>query len=349
MRVSVVVCSYNGSNKIGACLTGLMAQSHPANEIIVVDDGSTDATADVARRFGVHVLRHDRNRGPAAARNTGIRAATGDILAFTDDDCIPHHDWIAGVVAAHERYQGSTVVAIGGPIAPATTDTLMLRFTQAVEPHAPLELDLAADPTLRRRLRLYFQRMWSNGVRHEGPVCSLAGANLTIRRSALTMIGLFEDTIPFAGEDEDVCRRIRAQFGTHAVVFCPAVIVDHVYEPDARDVLRRARAYGRGAAQARRRGFGGAPPVSPILAATLLLMVAAIKRPGLLVAALAVPLIGYPHVARPRGHSRLTGVVFGYLRLVQEAATLLGFAEEELQQRHQADTPEAAPKKQAAP
>lgn len=333
MRISVVICSHNGSRKIGACLTALLGQSRPADEIIVIDDGSSDQTAAVARRFGVHVLQHDHNRGPAAARNTGIQAATGDILAFTDDDCIPNVDWVARVAAAHEHYEGSGVVAIGGPVTPATSHTLTLRFTQAIEPHAPLELDLAGNLTAARRLWLYLRRMWSVRPHGTRPVCSLASANLTVRRDALIAAGSFDGSIPFAGEDEDVCRRLRDWAGLCSVVFCPEVIVNHVYEATARDMLRRARAYGRGAAQARHRDRGGTLPLSPTLAGTVLLALIGSWRPTLLLAALASPLVGYPFLVRPRGYGRLSGVAFSYLRLAQEAATLLGFTEGELRRR----------------
>jgi lipopolysaccharide/colanic/teichoic acid biosynthesis glycosyltransferase/GT2 family glycosyltransferase len=93
--ISVIVPVYNGEDTLGACLAALRAQSLAPDryEIIVVDDGSTDRTVDVAREYGVRTI-CQAHAGPAAARNRGARAAGGDILLFTDADCWPAPDWV---------------------------------------------------------------------------------------------------------------------------------------------------------------------------------------------------------------------------------------------------------------
>lgn len=113
--LSVIVPAYNAEDMLGGCLVALQAQSlsHDRYEIIVVDDGSTDRTAEVARRFGVRLVCQS-NAGPAAARNRGAQAARGEILLFTDADCEPTADWIErmtdpfrdpGIVGAKGVYQ----------------------------------------------------------------------------------------------------------------------------------------------------------------------------------------------------------------------------------------------------
>ena len=93
--ISVIVPVYNGEDTLGDCLVALQAQSLPSEqyEVIVVDDGSTDRTTEIARRHGVRLFRQS-NAGPAVARNRGAQAARGEILLFTDADCEPASDWI---------------------------------------------------------------------------------------------------------------------------------------------------------------------------------------------------------------------------------------------------------------
>src|SRR5438067_3786880 len=84
-RISVVVCSYNGARTIRDCLDGLEQLAYPDYEVIVVDDGSTDSTAAIACQYDYRLIRTE-NRGLSNARNTGLKAATGEIVAYIDDD-----------------------------------------------------------------------------------------------------------------------------------------------------------------------------------------------------------------------------------------------------------------------
>lgn len=85
MRVSVVIPVYNGERFVAEALASIAAQKVAASEVIVVDDGSTDGSAEIATRAGAKVVRSAR-RGATAARNTGIEHASGDVLAFLDQD-----------------------------------------------------------------------------------------------------------------------------------------------------------------------------------------------------------------------------------------------------------------------
>jgi glycosyltransferase involved in cell wall biosynthesis len=98
--ISVVVPAYNAAATIAECVRVLSEQTEPraSYEVIVVDDGSTDATAAIAARCGATVLRQP-NAGPAAARNAGVAAARGSVVLFTDADCAPALDWMAEMVA----------------------------------------------------------------------------------------------------------------------------------------------------------------------------------------------------------------------------------------------------------
>ena len=92
--ISIIVPAYNAAQTLPACLAALQEQTHPPDQIIVVDDGSQDQTAQVARAYGVQLLEQP-HQGPAAARNLGIRQARGDIILLTDADCEPVPTWVA--------------------------------------------------------------------------------------------------------------------------------------------------------------------------------------------------------------------------------------------------------------
>lgn len=126
--ISVVIPAYNAAPTLGACLEGLRAQvalcPQPV-EVIVVDDGSTDGTAAVAHTCGVTVI-EQANQGPAAARNLGVQHARGDIVLFTDSDCVPAPGWLQ---AMSEALAGPDVVGAKGAYL-TRQRALVARFVQ---------------------------------------------------------------------------------------------------------------------------------------------------------------------------------------------------------------------------
>ena len=113
--VSVIVPAYNASATIGRTLDALSRQKcFQSFEVIVVDDGSSDNTANIAGSFAsVRYVRQD-NAGPACARNRGAQLAKGEYLAFTDSDCIPHEDWISTLMEGFSRQQVGVVAGSYG-------------------------------------------------------------------------------------------------------------------------------------------------------------------------------------------------------------------------------------------
>lgn len=104
MRASVIVPAHDAAATLPRTLAGLAAQELDGDfEVIVVDDGSGDATAALAEQAGARVVRHERPRGPGACRNAGVALARADALAFTDADCAPHTRWLAAGLAALEH------------------------------------------------------------------------------------------------------------------------------------------------------------------------------------------------------------------------------------------------------
>ena len=100
-EVSVIVPAHDAAGTLAAALSALAGQEGGVDhEVVVVDDGSSDATAQIAEQMGVRLVAHERPLGAAEARNAGVRATSGRLLAFTDADCAPAPDWLAHGLAA---------------------------------------------------------------------------------------------------------------------------------------------------------------------------------------------------------------------------------------------------------
>ena len=102
-KVSVVVCSYNGAKTLDGCLRSLQKLNYPDYEAILVDDGSKDSMPEIAKRYPhIRYFRQD-NKGLSVARNVGMELATGEIIAYTDDDCFADEDWLYFLVCEAAR------------------------------------------------------------------------------------------------------------------------------------------------------------------------------------------------------------------------------------------------------
>jgi GT2 family glycosyltransferase len=214
-RISVVVCSYNGARTIAECLDGLLNLDYPDYEVIVVDDGSTDATASIAARYGVRVI-STPNRGLSSARNTGMAAASGEIVAYIDDDAWPDPHWLTFLAAT---FESSAHVAVGGPNVPPAGDGLVARCV-ANAPGGPTHVLLS-----------------DTEAEH------IPGCNMAFRRDALAAIGGFDPTFRTAGDDVDVCWRLQQRGGT--IGFSPSALVWHHRRGSVKTYLRQQQGYGR--------------------------------------------------------------------------------------------------------
>ncbi|MGA2388501.1 MAG: glycosyltransferase [Candidatus Sulfotelmatobacter sp.] len=127
MSVSIIIPTFNGASRIGKCLDALTYQTAGRDaEILVINDGSTDNTAQVVARYpGVRLITQ-LNAGPAAARNRGALEAQGTIILFTDDDCVPIPEWLAAMI---EPFKDPSVVGAKGIYRTRQT-SLVARFVQ---------------------------------------------------------------------------------------------------------------------------------------------------------------------------------------------------------------------------
>ena len=199
VSISVVIPAYDAQETVEECLTALSKQTIPRTEyeIIVVDDGSTDATAEIAARHGAVVLRQP-NSGPAVARNKGTAAARGPIVLFTDADCAPVSDWIEQMVAPLRDPQ---VAGVKG-VYRTRQKNRTARFIQ-------IEYEDRYDHTARSH-HVDFIDTYAAGY----------------RRDILLASGGFDAHFPFASvEDQELSFRL-AEAG-HLMVFVPQGIVYH--------------------------------------------------------------------------------------------------------------------------
>lgn len=226
MKFSVVIPTYNRAATLRQTLTALMAQDYPDYEIIVVDDGSTDGTrAMIAREFPQVRYIYQQNRGPAAARNRGIAHARGEIIAFTDDDCVPPRDWLARLADGYARYPD--VVGVGG----------YLEAPDEVLQRAPLA---RYERFIARRVFRVSEREYVGGFE-----CPAGGTNnIAYRRAILERVGGFDESFPYAaGEDADLKWRI-CQLGAR-LLYVP-VKMTHLQTYTWESFKRQARVRGKG-------------------------------------------------------------------------------------------------------
>lgn len=344
-EMSVIICSRNGADGIGRALRSLAAQTIAERlEVVVVDDGSHDGTGDVAERHGARVVRHGVNRGLAAARNSGIDASSGPVIAFLDDDCEADARWAEEILRA---YDDDAVAAVGGVVVPGPGDGFVLGYLRRHNPLEPLEIELARSERPLYRLRLYLRRQWTA---HERPVrrdvFSLVGASMSLRREVLEGLGRFDERFTFGAEELDVFYRVGRAMPERRIVLDTRAVVTHHFSPSLRDTLRRSRAYGRGAARFRAKW----PTVGPTIFPAPLVEAALIGLAGRSrLAALAAVLL--PHAVLPAGvraavrARSAVPLADAYVAIVQEALGNLGFAEGMRRYRHLAperDVPAAA-------
>jgi GT2 family glycosyltransferase len=212
MKASVIVLAWNGLQYLPACLDALVAQGYADFEVIVVDNGSTDDSADfVAEHYPqVRLIRNERNLGFAAGNNVGLRAATGDVLVLLNQDTVVQPGWLAALVSA---FEDSTVGVAGCKILDLDGETIQHAGGYLLSPIAE-------------------GKHYGFGERDEGQydqpreVEYLTGAALAVRRAVFEQVGgLDERFFPGYYEDTDLCVRIH-QAG-FKVLYWPAAVVHH--------------------------------------------------------------------------------------------------------------------------
>lgn len=214
-KVSAVVCSYNGARTIRDTLEGLKHLAYPNYEVIVVNDGSSDTTPDIAKEYDVTLISTE-NRGLSNARNTGWQVASGKIIAYIDDDAYPDPHWLHYLAWT---FMHSEHVGVGGPnLAPPGDGPIADCIANS--PGGPVQVLLS-----------------DTEAEH------IPGCNMAFRRDALAAIDGFDARYRTAGDDVDLCWRLQANGGT--IGFHASAMDWHHRRNSVKTYWRQQQGYGR--------------------------------------------------------------------------------------------------------
>ena len=197
-KTSVVVCSYNGAKTLDRCLESLKRVDYPDYEVVLVDDGSKDNTQEIAAKHPWIVNIRQENKGLSFARNVGARAAKGDVIVYTDSDCMADPDWLYYLVGT---LLSGDYAGVGGPnISPPAENWVQACVSAAPGgPSHVLLTDVVAE--------------------------HIPGCNMAFHRWAFEQAGGFDPEYRKAGDDVDFCWRLQSSGGV--IAFSPAAIVWH--------------------------------------------------------------------------------------------------------------------------
>jgi glycosyltransferase involved in cell wall biosynthesis len=288
---SVVIGTFNGARTLGAALDALEGQiTEFEYEVLVINDASTDATAEIASRPSVRLITLERNQGHGHTLNVGLAEAQGRFMVMTDDDCVPPPRWIQELALAWNSV-GPEVTMIGGFVEPLETDTFNRRYVAFRHPLTHQEIEIDEDAGFWRRLRHHLS--------------------------------------PPERRLESLARPLRSKFGPNTVQLFPSIVMLHDFHPSLRDTFRRSRNYGRtyGRDWTRDRDI---PTIAPLpLFATLVAGTLAIVSPlASLVALLVSPYFLYRRWFRwlRAGGSR-EALTYPYVQAAEDIVGNVGFVQ----------------------
>lgn len=216
LTVSVVIPARDDAEGIGRCVAAVLAQDTPPDQVVVVDNGSTDRTAEVATRAGATVISEPRP-GSYIARNSGVRVTASEIVAFTDADCSPTSTWLTHLL---EPFADAGVGGVSGVVLPSEVRTAPQRWA------------------LQRRLL-------DQETSHHHPFLPFAAtANVAYRREVWERLGGFDERM-HSGGDVDFAWRMQDQLRLRLVYRSDAA-VEHRQRATTKALLQQQRRYGEG-------------------------------------------------------------------------------------------------------
>ncbi len=207
-KVTLYIPCFNAGQYLSLSLRSVFDQSYPVDEVLVIDDGSTDDTVMIASQFPVRVISHGVNRGLAVARNTAFTEARNEFVAALDADCVAEKEWLAELM---KMFKDETTMGLGGRLIEGYSVTAAGQWRARHMPQHWGEIEMEDPPFL-------------------------FGCNTVMRRRAVLSLGAYNVKFRTNYEDVDLSQRILEN--DRRLIYSPAAVVRHLRRDTVRSVLR---------------------------------------------------------------------------------------------------------------
>lgn len=197
-KVSLYIPCFNSANTISKCIESISKQTYKIDEIIVIDDGSTDNTCEIASRYNVKIIQHKEHKGLAEARNTGISNSKNEYIASIDSDCVARKDWLETLIAT---IKNENIAGAGGYLIETNSNSIADKWRM-----------------------IHLTQNWGN-KKITNPR-QLFGNNILFRKSALFDVGLYNPIYKTNSEDYDISQRLMKK--GYTLVYTPKAKVGHI-------------------------------------------------------------------------------------------------------------------------
>jgi len=318
--ISIAICCYNSGSRLPQTLQAIAKYVPSHIPLIVVDDGSQDDTSAVASHFTTRILKHSRNLGYGQARQSAVDACDTDVIAFLDDSCEILPEWWGNLNKQWQNYEKLT--AVGGPMIIRGT-SVAASYARRNNPFAPSHSQVNGNIGFLARLKEYMYPSLELSSRH---VSRCANGNLSIKMNSIVEIGGYDVKLNLGGEDENICNRLIAQYGTKSIFFDSNIRVYQNDKVTISSACRRSYRYGKSLCDAYLR-TGGIPtflPLPSIYLLALFLLYEGFSFPGALIGMAFIPILFA--IGDPRSRSFNSRQVLDFhLRVIYEMSNNIGF------------------------